>query len=104
MRTSAAVVWLDRDQAKFIHISEDKMERRTFRSTGEAETLSMFGEVAQSLGNSDRILLLGTEGVNIRFHDWLKATHPGFASRVVACEEADQPTDGQFATYAFQYF
>ena len=115
MNDSFAVVWLDLLHAKLFRFSEDRMERQVFHATrvdhhthrlddDERDPASMFDQVAATISQERRILILGPGIAKTHFLSRLRERFPQIAARVVACENSDHPTDHQIAAYAVRYF
>ena len=110
-----SVVWLDLEQAKIFHLSDDRMEREQLHASHrehhthrieqeEREPLHMYDQVAQRLMDSSRVLVLGPGLAKIHLLARLKQKFPKLAKKVVGCETSDHPTDHQIAAYAMKYF
>lgn len=110
-----SVIWLDLENAKLFHFSEDRMERSSLKAThidhhthrrenDERDCVSMYDELAARLVKTQRILILGPGVAKDHFFNRMKDRFPDVAKRVVGCESSDHPTDNQIAAYAIQYF
>ena len=103
-----SVVWIDMAHAKIFHLSEEKMEREEVRAThidhhthrlnqDERDPKVMYDQIAQKLGNANRILILGPGIAKVHFMDRLRKRHPTLVKKVLACETADHPSDAEIA-------
>jgi stalled ribosome rescue protein Dom34 len=110
-----AVVWLDREEARLTHFSEEQMRRERVRATrhdhhthrlegDEKESLPFYREVAHRLSGSGRILILGPGLAKTHFRALLDQEFPGLARQVVGCETVDHPSDGEITAYAARFF
>ena len=97
---SISVVWLDSEKAKIFHISEERMQRELLQP-GPAPLQE---RLVEKLSSGSKILILGSEEINLLFFEYLKANHAGLAKKVVACEISSQPTDQEIAHFAMKYF
>ncbi len=96
-----SVVWIDAEQARVFHISEDRMERHVLSLKGLLHPI--YREVIEKLGSPSRIVILGPGTPKNQLFDFMKVSHPQLANKVVACETSDHPSDQQIATFAMKY-
>jgi stalled ribosome rescue protein Dom34 len=113
MRT---VVWLDREEARVFHLSNERMERKVIRAHHqehhthriddqlERESMPFYQEVADQLSKSEGVLIVGPGVARKHFVGYVNLRLPKLAERIVGCETMDHPTDPEIAAYAFRYF
>lgn len=115
-----AVVWIDHYHAKVIDFSVDsthvaeierEAERRRvhqksfFPGTGKGPIDHVYyDQVAEALGNSQEILIVGPGNAKLEFQNDLKKRHAEVAKRVLGVESADHPSDGELLAFARKWF
>jgi hypothetical protein len=104
LSTQFAVVWIDPDQGKIYKVSEDRMERATLKAADLKPGASLYREIATSLGEARRILILGPGSEKSQLRSWLETRLPEVGKRIIGCEYSEHPTDSEIATYAVKYF
>jgi stalled ribosome rescue protein Dom34 len=114
----ATVVWVDKEQAKLFHLTEEKMERESIRAPGHPnhhthgkdqlkdsqQDRRLFSEVANKIKGSTSILILGPGVAKHHFRNYLAEHQPALSRKVVGCETVDHPTDAQIAALARKFF
>jgi stalled ribosome rescue protein Dom34 len=111
------VVWMDREQSKLFHFSEEKMERSYVHPhqhlhhthaldqfDKRAQERKLYIEIIQHLSDASRLLIIGPGVAKYHFQNYLTEHFPALAKRIVACETTDHPTDGQIAALAKRLF
>lgn len=114
---SSFVIWIDREHAKIFHFSNEKMERKNFKSKHaehhthrmeqaehQRQEQAFFSEIVTSLRDAAHILILGPGVSKHHFQNYLMEHLPLLAKRIVGCEPVDHPTDPQIAAYARKFF
>jgi stalled ribosome rescue protein Dom34 len=112
--SDVSIVWLDLEQARLFQLSDERMIRESFHASrvdhhthrldnDERDPTSMYDKLAARLANARRIVIIGPGVSRKHFLSRLQDKHPALARRVVACEAADHPTDGQIAAYAEKF-
>lgn len=123
MNTYHAAVWLDHSEARIFQIAKDgfdetvlhadKPHRHLHRKTGpgavsgrrdEKGDHAFYHEVAQLLGDSQEILVLGPSTAKLEFIKHVHKHHAGMEAKIVGVETVDHPTDRQVVAYARDYF
>lgn len=112
-----SVIWIDRENARVFHISDDKMERKVLKlrhadhhthrrdaRDKDREEPSLYLEAAGELTSSDRILILGPGVAKHHFHAYLSEHQPFVAKKVAGVETVDHPSDGEVAAMAKKFF
>ncbi len=113
--SNISVVWLDLENAKIFHFSDERMERETLHATrvdhhthrrdnDEKDSVNMYDDLARRISKSSKVLILGPGVAKDHFSTRLRENFPDVAKKVVACEAADHPSDAQIASYALRYF
>ena len=113
-------IWLDQKEAHVFHIDPEHVDtqkvlapaREHHRHPKGAEggkghpddAKRYFGEIVQTLGEAERILVLGPSTAKLSFLRFLHQTSPDVEGRVVGVETVDHPSDGQLLAYARKYF
>ncbi|MCM0606276.1 MAG: hypothetical protein KA715_09310 [Xanthomonadaceae bacterium] len=112
---SSSVVWLDFENAKLFHFSDDQMKRETLHASmvehhthrlnaDEKDNWNFYEKIALSIESAKRVLILGPGIAKTHFENYMKGKHPLTAKKVVGCESSDHPTDQQIAAFAMKYF
>jgi stalled ribosome rescue protein Dom34 len=115
-----AVVWLDHANAKVFHFDAHAFESKTVRAAhaGEhvhhkagsigaghaADDPKFFAAIADALKDAQEILVMGPGNAKGGFVKHLEAHAAALATRVVAVETADHPTDGEIVGRARRHF
>lgn len=118
--TSHAIVWLDQRAAHVLHVRPDAFDaaqiatpqhlhRRHPDGVSGAkqhpdDAKRFFHEVAGSLADVERLLVVGPSTAKLAFIRYLHTHDAALESRVVGIETVDHPTDPQLAAYARSYF
>ena len=112
-------VWIDHHEAHIFHVDPEtftlstvKAPGHTFRHPrGEApphnhpdDEPRFFAAVAQALGGSDGVLVLGPADEKLHFRDYVGAHASTLGFSVVGVETVDHPTDRQVAAFVRHYF
>jgi stalled ribosome rescue protein Dom34 len=114
MSKSVSIVWIDHEQAKVFHFSDERMLRETVRTSHHdhhtrhpKNVVSDFGtlydDAANQVLDARKILILGPGLAKTQFFHRLQEKYPTLAKKVVGCEASDHPSDHQIAAYAIQY-
>ena len=74
------------------------------KDQGDSESHRFYSEVAKHLLDADELLVLGHGMAKAHFKTYLQQHHAGLAKKVVGYETVNNPTDGQLAAFAAQYF
>jgi len=114
------IVWLDHQQAKIFHLRAGEAQQTKLQSdhphehihhkansvgSGHAAVDHAFLErLAQSLGNSQAILITGPANAKDQLAAHLRERHPQLAARISAVETVDHPSDGQLVALARKFF
>ncbi len=115
-----AVVWMDHSEAHVLHFTPDEVENTIVHATGKhrqthhrsgaigsgkaPEDMAYFKDVAASLEGAEQILLTGPANEKNEFRKHLDAHAKALASRIVAVETSDHPTDGELLKQARKFF
>ncbi len=114
---SMFVVWIDREHAKLLQFSQEKMERKNLQAhhqehhTHALDALDLqrqerefFARIGVELENAGKTLILGPGLAKHHFLNYLMENVPAVAKTVAGCETVDHPTDAQLAAYAMKFF
>ena len=103
---NSIVLWLDKNHAKLILFSREKMERKSVKNMcqGAEPTQDFFREIVSIIKDSDRILLLGPCVAKHHFRNHLSEHFPNLDRRVLAVIGVDHPSDETIAQIAREYF
>ena len=115
-----AVVWLDHNEARVMHISPDNIEKSVVQPANPARHLqrkrgsvsgsrqpedpNYYHEVVDALGGAWDILLVGPGQAKLELIKHIHAHDHDVVKRVVGVETVDHPGDGQLVAYARKYF
>ncbi len=103
----ASVVWIDGVEARLIHLSEEKMERRRLLGALPAGTIidsDFYPLVAQELAHSHAILLVGPQRARDQFAQYLQRSAPRIALAVIGSIDGHDPSDSELARLASHHF
>ena len=121
MSTRHAAVWLDHQEAKIFHFTQESVERSELhvahhlehprKAGGHAEhhrdvavEHPFFDDIAKHLADVEEILVVGPSETKNEFVKFVQERHKDLAKRIVGVEVADHPTDGQIVAHARKYF
>lgn len=115
-----AVVWLDHNEARVMHISPDDVEKSIVTPANPARHLQRkrgsvsgarqpedqhyYHEVAEALAGAGEILVVGPGHAKLELIKHLHAHDAGLAAKLVGVETVDHPSDAQLVAYARKYF
>jgi hypothetical protein len=115
-----AIVWIDHSQAKIFHIGlsggdeivlHPQLPTRNLHhkanSIGSGHVgldREFFAQVMNAVSDAGEILIIGPASARTEFAKYLRDKHQAVASRIVAVEAADHPSDPEIVAYARQYF
>ena len=115
-----AVVWMDHAEAHVLDFTPDEARATVVHAEGKHRhihhhagtlgsgkapaDLAFFDKIVRSLGDAQQILLTGPAQEKVEFRKYLD-THAKFlATRIVAVETSDHPTDGELLKQARKFF
>lgn len=117
-----AAVWLDHNEARIFHITEETFEEATVesprahthlhRKTGPgavsgrraSEDPHYYRDVAQALKDVEEILVVGPATAKLELIRYIHAHERALEPRIVGVETVDHPSDRQLVAYARRYF
>lgn len=111
-----SVLWLGDSEARFVHLSNARMERKTIRADqGEAAAhhhctpkfhggAGFFRAAVQEFSASERVIVVGPDAVIDQFKHFLKDHFPALNDRVLSWERMDKPVDSEIAAIATRFF
>jgi stalled ribosome rescue protein Dom34 len=115
-----AAVWLDHHEARVFHVDLDGFDEQQLRAPahhihrhpkGSTEPHAhpddehrLFAELAKALASAEEVLVLGPSTAKAQFLRYLHDHAAGVASKVVAVETTDHPTDGQIVAHVRSHF
>ena len=115
-----AIVWIDHSQARVFHIGlsgEDSAvlhpqlptrhlhhKANTVGSGHAAPDREFLTQVMHAVSDAGEILIIGPASAKTELAKYLHDKHPAVASRIVAVEAADHPSDPEIVAYARKYF
>lgn len=115
-----AVVWLDHNEARIIHISPQEVEksvvsppephRNLHRKRGsvsgsrQPEDQHFYHEVVEAFGDAAEVLIVGPGHAKLELIKHIHAHDHEVVKRVVGVETVDHPGDAQLVAYARKYF
>jgi stalled ribosome rescue protein Dom34 len=114
-------VWIDGEEARVFHVRKKGFDEATVHSPKHRVHLHpkddltrtrnhpdderhFFRELAGTLKDADRILVLGPSTAKLLFLRYLHQSDPGLEARIIGLETADHPSDGQIAAHVRRYF
>jgi stalled ribosome rescue protein Dom34 len=119
MSLNNAVVWLDHTKAVVIHFDKDASESESLKThsthahprqnhadthANEDDNTQFFNDIANTLTDSQQILVVGPAEEKAVFMKHLTSKVPAVAQKVKAVETVDHPSDGQLLSFARKYF
>lgn len=120
MSTNHVVVWIDHKEAHVIHfepehfksdvVPEGSKHMHLHTKSGipgsgrTPEDSAYFNKVADAIGTSIEILIVGPGFEKLEFMKHLLKHHQAVADKVLSVETVDHPTDRQIVEYARKYF
>lgn len=111
-----AVLWMDHRQALLIglarNVSRRKLVRNDHDQHRDRESLGSrtehdrvyFAAIAEMLGETPEVLLLGAGPGRVDFLTWLKVHHPDQARHVLASKAWDYDSDDELVKEAHRFF
>lgn len=115
-----AALWIDHHEARVFHVRAETFDEAMVRAPrahihrhakGAAEEHHhpddlhrFFHDVAQTLGEADRILLMGPSTAKLQFLRYLRDHAPALEPKVVGLETVNHPTDAQLLAHVKRYF
>jgi len=115
-----AVVWLDHNEARIMHISPDDVEksvvspatahRNLHRKRGsvsgsrQPEDPHYYHEVVEALAGATEILIVGPGQAKLELIKHIHSHDSATSARVIGVETVDHPNDAQVVAFARKYF
>jgi stalled ribosome rescue protein Dom34 len=115
-----AVVWLDHNEARVMHISPADVEksvvnpaephRNLHRKRGsvsgsrQSEDQQFYHEVVEALGGAAEILIVGPGQAKLELIKHIHSHDHEVSSKVIGVETVDHPSDAQLVAFARKYF
>jgi len=115
-----AVVWLDHNEARIMHISPDDVEksvvspatphRNLHRKRGsvsgsrQPEDPHYYHEIVEALAGATEILIVGPGQAKLELIKHIHSHDPATSARVIGVETVDHPSDAQVVAFARKYF
>jgi stalled ribosome rescue protein Dom34 len=115
-----AVVWLDHNEARVMHVSPDDIEksvvnpavphRNLHRKRGsvsgsrQPEDQHYYHEIVEALAGAAEILIVGPGQAKLELIKHMRAHDNEASTRVVGVETVDHPSDAQLVAFARKYF
>ncbi len=115
-----AVVWLDHNEARIMHISPADVEksvvspatphRNLHRKRGsvsgsrQPEDQHYYHEVVEALAGATEILIVGPGQAKLELIKHIHSHDHGVSDKVIGVETVDHPSDAQLVAFARKYF
>ncbi len=115
-----AVVWLDHNEARVMHVSPDDVEksvvhpahahrhlqrkRGSVSGSRQPEDPHYYHEIVEALADASEVLVVGPGQAKLELIKHIHAHDPAYSSKIVGVETVDHPGDGQLVAYARKYF
>ncbi len=115
-----AVVWLDHNEARVMHISPNDVEksvvypanpprhlqrkRGSVSGSRQPEDQLYYHEVVEAFADAQEVLIVGPGHAKLELIKHIHAHDHQIVDRVVGVETVDHPGDGQLVAYARKYF
>lgn len=115
-----AVVWLDHNEARVMHVSPDDVEksvihpaipprhlqrkRGSVSGSRQPEDQAYYHEVVEALSGAAEVLIVGPGHAKLELIKHIHAHDHEVVNRVVGVETVDHPGDGQLVAFARKYF
>lgn len=112
----STVLWIDSRVARIVEIDGDKVLNHVFHRDEPEKHINphtpraghyehrFFHAVAQHLGDTDALVVLGPGPAKDHFVNHLQSEHAPLAARILRVESADHPSDAQLVDYARKCF
>ncbi|MES2370620.1 hypothetical protein [Thiobacillus thioparus] len=115
-----AVVWLDHNEARVMHVSPDDVEksvihpvnpprhlqrkRGSVSGSRQPEDQQYYHDVVEALSGAAEILIVGPGHAKLELIKHIHAHDHDVVQKVVGVETVDHPGDGQLVAFARKYF
>ena len=115
-----AVVWLDHNEARVMHVSPDDVEksvihpvnpprhlrrkRGSVSGSRQPEDQQYYHDVVEALSGATEILIVGPGHAKLELIKHIHAHDHDVVKKVVGVETVDHPGDGQLVAFARKYF
>jgi len=115
-----AVVWLDHNEARVMHVSPDDVEksvippanpprhlqrkRGSVSGSRQPEDQQYYHDVVEALSGATEILIVGPGHAKLELIKHIHAHDHDVVQKVVGVETVDHPGDGQLVAFARKYF
>jgi stalled ribosome rescue protein Dom34 len=115
-----AVVWLDHNEARVMHVSPDDVEksvvhpanphrhlqrkRGSVSGSRQPEDQQYYHDVVEALSGATEILIVGPSHAKLELIKHIQAHDHEIMKKVVGVETVDHPGDGQLVAFARKYF
>ncbi len=115
-----AVVWIDHREARVFHVGLSRSDEVVMHShlpeqhihhkansigSGHTqEDTNFLKQTVVTIRDAEQIVLLGPSTEKLVLHNYIREHEPKLASRIVAVESTDHPTDRQIIAHAKQFF
>lgn len=115
-----AVVWLDHNEARVMHVSPDDVEksvihpvnpphhlqrkRGSVSGSRQPEDQQYYHDVVEALSGATEILIVGPGHAKLELIKHIHAHDHDVVQKVVGIETVDHPGDGQLVAFARKYF
>jgi len=115
-----AVVWLDHNEARVMHVSPDDVEksvthpvtpprhlqrkRGSVSGSRQPEDQQYYHDVVEALSGATEILIVGPGHAKLELIKHIHAHDHDIVKKVVGVETVDHPGDGQLVAFARKYF
>jgi hypothetical protein len=113
MSTFHAVVWTDHQSAQVLqfdaeHVLAQKIRTHTYHTAQHGSAVrsehEFFGEICDALDGIGEVLVTGSHTAIADFRHYAEKHRPHTASRIVAYEVVDHPSENQLVALARKYF
>lgn len=105
VKLAHAVVWVDHQEAKIIHLNaEENGTPEHVKHASHDTPQAFYHKVAEHLKTSQEILVLGPGMAKGEFVKHLEAHDPAIAKAILGVEAADHPSEGQLVAEARKFF
>jgi len=120
MSTYHAAVWIDHNEARIFHVTEEtfdesviqspkahtQLHRRLGSDDGHRapEDQHYYSEVARALADAGEVLVLGPATAKLELIKHAHRRDPKLEAKIIGVETVDHPTVGQIVAYIRSYF
>lgn len=113
MSPSHAVIWMDHERARVLHLDSATEENRTIRAhhhytrqhaSGVRTEHEFFAQVCDALDGVSEVLVTASGQVQAAYRHYVGKHRPALEPRIAGWETVDHPSDAELIALAKKYF